>query len=86
MLTFITMNFINYKRKKYPFREIKLPEFGYVNISTESLNKVLLNKEGTDYRTKEAKFVDEKIFYFIEDKKINLSDKVLKKYFADQNI
>ena len=80
------MNVILFKRKKYPSREITLPEFGCVTISTESLSKVLLNREGTNYKSKEAKFVDEKIFYFIEDEKISMTDKALKKYFSEQNL
>ncbi len=79
------MDFINYKRKNYPLREIKLPEFGYVNISIETLRDVLLN-EDCSYKTKEAQFLDEKIFFFIENDKINLPAKDLKKYFALQNL
>lgn len=79
------MDFINYNDKNYPLREIKLPEFGYVTISTESLSKLLLNDDSC-YTTQEAKYIDEKVFYFIEDDKINLSDKDLKKYFALENL
>lgn len=79
------MDFINYKRKNYPLREIKLPEFDYVNISTQTLRNVLLNDDCT-YKTKEVQFVDEKIFFFVEDGKINLPDKDLKKFFALQNL
>ena len=79
------MDFINYNSKNYPLREIKLPEFGYVNLSTESLRMALLNDDCT-YTTQEAKFIDEKIFFFIEDTEINLSDKNLKKYFALENL
>lgn len=79
------MDFITYQNQQYPFREIKLPEFGYVKISTEELSSALLNAD-CNYKTKEAEYVDEKIFFFVENDKISLSDKNLRKYFANMDL
>ncbi len=79
------MDFITFQNQQYPFREIKSSEFGYVHISIEALSSAMLN-EDCSYKTKEAQYVDERIFFFVEDDKINLSDKELRSYFAKMNL
>jgi hypothetical protein len=80
-----TIHFITYQNQQYPLREIKLPEFGYVYISVETLSAALLHN-GSSYKTKEAQYIDEQIFFFVEDDKINLPDKELRKYFAEMEL
>ena len=75
------MDYINYKNKNYPILEINLPEFGYVTIATDTLKDALLN-EDYSYKSEEAQAVDEKIFFFVEEEKINLSVRELREYFA----
>jgi hypothetical protein len=52
-----------------------LPEFGKVIISTTSLNQLLLNQGA--YVSDEAIFIDEQIFYFVEENEIGISEKKL---------
>lgn len=67
------MNFIKFQNKQYQVRELKLPEIGVILISTVSLNNKLLNNE-SKYISDEAIFVDESIFYYVEENQIQLSD------------
>ena len=68
---------IKYKKQLYPIRKIELDEFGGVWISTSTLNDGLLTASG-NYCSRAAQYVDEKIFYFVDDDKINLPEDELK--------
>jgi hypothetical protein len=69
------MENIEFQNKIFKVREIELPEFGNVIISTNSLNEILLNSG--IYSSEEARSVDEKIFFFVEDNEIELTDEEL---------
>ena len=69
--------------KEFKIREIQLPEFGNVLITTDSLNKLLLTEEG-NYISSDAEAIDEKIFYFVEDNEIELGEKELIKVIDSQ--
>lgn len=60
------MNTINFKGNKYPIKIIDFP-FGERKISTINLNHNLMNEDGS-YYSEEARFIDEQIFYFVEEK------------------
>lgn len=66
------MNIIKFKNNEFKVREIELPQIGNVLISTTSLNKLLLNDNGS-YVSDEAVFVDENIYYFVNESEIELS-------------
>ena len=68
---------ITFRNAKFKTREINLPKFGQVLISTTSLNDLLLSTSGA-YVSDEASFIDEKIFYFVEENQIEMSQKELK--------
>ena len=70
------MDKIEFQSNQYKVREIELPEIGNVLISTITLNLLLLNDKG-GYVSDEAFFVDESIYYFVEEDEISLSDKEL---------
>jgi hypothetical protein len=70
------MDTIQFQNREFKVREIELPEFGNVFISTNSLNELLLN-EGGSYISDEAEMVDEEIFYFVEGNEIELSEEEL---------
>lgn len=72
------MNYIKFENKEYPYRELFMHDFGNVVVSTDSLNQVLMNEDGT-YTTKDAKLLDEEIFFFVEDADIFLKDSLLAK-------
>ncbi|MBC7721596.1 MAG: hypothetical protein H7068_06190 [Pedobacter sp.] len=67
---------IEFQNKEFKVREIELSKFGNVLISTNSLNELLLN-DYVGYTSGEAKIVGEKIFYFVENNEIELSEEEL---------
>lgn len=72
------MENVEFQNKTYKVREIKLPEFGIVKISTTNLDEVLM-KKGSAYISKQAQNIDEKIFFFVGEDEIELDEKVLMK-------
>lgn len=74
---------ITFKNRSYKTREIYLPKFGNVLISTDKLNAKLLDENGS-YVSKQALLIDEKIFYFVEEEEIELIDKDFKKILINQ--
>lgn len=66
------MNEISFQNRKFKLREIELPEIGNVLISTTSLNELLLNKD-ENYVSNEANIIDENIYFFVDNKEIELS-------------
>lgn len=64
---------IQYKKQLYPIRQIELPVFGSVLVSTSTLNDRLLTARG-NYRSRAAQYIDEEIFYFVDEDKINLPE------------
>ena len=70
------MDTITFQKSQYKVREVKLPEQGNVFISTRSLNNQLLDNGG-GYVSDEAISIDESIFYYVEEREIELSDSEL---------
>ena len=62
---------ITFQNQLYPVREIFLPKFGDVLITTQSLNEKLFNVD-YQYVSNEAEHIDNQIFYYVENDKINL--------------
>lgn len=69
----VTLSNIKFNRKHYPTRVIELDGFGSVLISTSALNDKLLTTSGA-YSSKVAQYIDEKIFYFVDDDEITLCE------------
>ena len=67
------MQTIEFQNKEFKIREVYLHEFGNVIVSTISLNRQLLNKVG-NYVSDEARFVDEQLFFFVEESEIDLPE------------
>ncbi|OAQ39875.1 hypothetical protein A5893_09920 [Pedobacter psychrophilus] len=74
---------IEFHNKEYLIREIELPKIGNVLISTVELNDLLMNDKG-GYVSDEAISVDEKIYYFVQENEIKLSDDDLIKLLKEQ--
>lgn len=74
---------ITFQKTNYRTREIELPEFGNVLISTNALNVKLLSKNGS-YISEEASRIDEQIFYFVEEGEIDLLDTELRELLINQ--
>ena len=66
------MEKIQFQNQEFKVREIELPEFGNVLISTTSLNDLLL-REGK-YTSNYAIEIDERIFYFVDQNEIELGE------------
>lgn len=75
------MNYIVFEKVEYPVREIWINEYKNVmRISSEDLNDVLLDSTG-NYKTREAKMVDEQIFFFVPRSMIiNCGDEEIEQY------
>ncbi len=73
---------IKFNGKEYPARKILLNIEGYANpliISVESLNDELMTEDG-DYVSSRAKEIDETIYFYVPDDKIQLNDEELMQY------
>ena len=68
------MEQIEFEGKSYPVRSLVLPHTGEeVRISTTELSGALMTEEG-GYTSKEARRIDEGIFYFVSPDEIGLDD------------
>lgn len=67
----------------YKTRELNLPSFGYIAISTIELRNLLLDDD-CEYTSDEARATDEKIFYFVQDDEINMRSRILTKLIQSQ--
>ncbi len=74
---------LNFQNINFKTREIALPEFGNVLISTNTLNEKLLNSNGS-YVSEEALKIDEYIFYFVEEGEIELPETELTELLINQ--
>lgn len=70
------MQIIEFKNKEYKIRELYLKDFGNISISTSSLNERLVRKSGS-YVSEEARYIDEQLFFFVEEDEIDLPEKKL---------
>ena len=70
------METIIFNNKQYLSRELDHPEFGHILLSTNSLNSELMNDEGC-YNGAKANYVDEQIFYFVNENEIVLPENEL---------
>lgn len=75
------MDYIVFDKEYYPVRELWIN--GYkkiVKISSEELNDVLLDSAG-NYKSNEARMIDEQIFFFVPESMIvNYGDEEIKQY------
>ena len=74
------MNSISFQNKEYKIREISVPDFGERLISTNNLNEILFDEQGS-YVSEEAEIVDNAIFYYVEENEIDLKESDLGKLF-----
>jgi len=77
------MDTIKFETKTFKIREIDLPKFGNVVISTTTLNQLLMNDDG-GYTSNEAEMVDEQIFYFVDENELEYEQGKLIKLVSRQ--
>jgi hypothetical protein len=70
------MDTVTFHGIEYKLRQVELPEFGSVLVSTTRLNDALMH-DGCAYVSDAARRIDEKIFYFVEESEIHLSGTIL---------
>ncbi|RYM31333.1 hypothetical protein ERX46_16760 [Brumimicrobium glaciale] len=66
------MEEIKFGKNKFPVVKVHLP-FGESFVSILRLNRALMNMEG-NYVSEEARLIDEKIFYFVEENQLKMSE------------
>ena len=64
------MEMIKFEGKEYPTLLLNFA-FGERQISTEKLNDNLMNTDGS-YVSENARYIDEKIFYFVNEENLKL--------------
>ncbi|HYD91837.1 MAG TPA: hypothetical protein VEA37_10170 [Flavobacterium sp.] len=74
---------VKFEGKRYPIREIELPDGQIVNVSVQELNEALMN-DGGNYKSAEARYVDESIHYFVEPRELLLPEAELIALVADE--
>ena len=80
MLRLLRMQYdsIEFKGRSYRLRTLDFGEdFGVYNVASLHLDRLLVDELGS-YTSREAKFVDEQIFYFIPPSQFRLSDEKLR--------
>jgi len=70
------MNSVEFENKKYQVRQVKIDDIGLVNIASTNLNDKLILENGA-YKSNEATYIDEQIYFFVEPIKLKLSNKDL---------
>jgi hypothetical protein len=73
------MHTIEFENKKFRIRYVYIENEGTRIIASTALNKRLLTKEG-DYKSDEARYIDEEIYFFVNQAKLKLQDQSLGKY------
>jgi hypothetical protein len=74
---------IIFQNISYKIRELNLPKFGDVLISTTSLIEKLFDLTGK-YVSEEALLIDEQIFYFVEECEIDNDLSILTELLLNQ--
>jgi len=73
------MNTILFEKRNYRIRQIEIDDLGSLNIASTKLNDKLLSENGA-YKSIEASYIDEQIYFFIEPTKLRLNDEALIEY------
>lgn len=69
----INMSTIEFEKRKYRIRQIEIKDQGVIKIASTELNDKLLYENGY-YKSDEAIFVDEQIYFFVKPSILNLND------------
>jgi tyrosine-protein phosphatase YwqE len=73
------MHTIEFENKKFRIRYVDIETEGIRIIASTALNKRLLTEEG-DYKSDEARYIDEQIYFFVDNAKLKLQDRSLSEY------
>jgi hypothetical protein len=70
------METIEFENARYPIKNIFLPNYGEVTLSTSLLNIKIMNDNGS-YSSEEARLIDESILFYVEQNEIHYSENKL---------
>ena len=73
------MSQIEFENRKFKIRDVNVLNEGIKVISSLELNKILFQENG-DYKSDEARFIDEQIYFFVDSSKLKLSNRLLSDY------
>lgn len=73
------MDAIEFDKKKYKIRQVEIDNLGLLSIASTRLNDKLLCENGT-YKSNEAAYIDEQVYFFVEPAKLKLNDDDLIEY------
>lgn len=73
------MNTIQFDKKSYKIRQVEIDDLGLLSIASTKLNDKLLYENGA-YKSNEASYIDEQIYFFVEPEKLRLNDEKLIEY------
>ena len=73
---------INFQGKEYLAREISIDMKEYV-VSIDTLDVALMTKDGS-YVSDEARAIDEGIFFYVPEDKIELDEEALAQYVKEE--
>lgn len=73
------MNTILFEKRNYRIRQVDIDDLGLLNIASTKLNDKLLCENGA-YKSTEASYIDEQIYFFVEPEKLRLNDEELIEY------
>ncbi len=77
-------DFIEYHGIRFPVREIQLSEDETVLIGTESLERELVDPVTTKYTDREARDLDEEIYFYVPDDMITRGDDELTEFVKQE--
>jgi hypothetical protein len=73
------MHTIEFENRKFRIRYVDIENEGTRIIASIALNKKLLTEMG-DYKSDEARYIDEQIYFFVDNVKLRLKDRSLNEY------
>ncbi len=73
------MPIIIFENRNYRIRPVEISEVGTRIIASKALEKALFSKEG-QYKSEVARYIDEQIYFFVENSELRLKESELTKY------
>ena len=86
-ITDIAQNYIDWNGADYPIKTVVIfentPDEEKVTVSVERLARQLLDDMG-NWSTREAEFVDEQIYFYLDEETFNMPDEDIVEYLKKQ--
>ena len=66
----VEYEYVNFDGIDYPTRTLRVKGRGTVTVAPQSLENVLMDGDGGEFVSEDARMLDEGIFYYVEDAQI----------------